>query len=257
MKKQHLLPSFLIFAFFTVILPVMAETGTSNTPERAQVREAERAQEGEPIMVQEQEMRTLRFETHAGLSQEFKDKMEAGREEMQAKRDALEKEANQRREERMKEAEARKLEIESKREEMQAKRVEFQQETAKRRVENTKKVTLATVERLLKIAERIDSRVDKIIENGGDTAEAEGFVAAARADLEAAKTSAEAFVTLDLSSDNAQENFEFIKVAADAAKGHIRSAHENLMMAVRSLKNTQNSVEDSNTDTSTNENTES
>ena len=125
--------------------------------------------------------------------------------------------------------------MEAKRAEMKEKRVEFQKDIAKRKVENVSKVITATIERLGKIIERIESRIAKLKSAGGNTAESERFVALAKTDLEMAKVSVAAFASIDLSSDKAQENFERIRTAAAEAREHIRSAHENLMKAVRLL----------------------
>lgn len=115
-------------------------------------------------------------------------------------------------------------------------RVEMQQGLAKRKAENVARVIKATIERLEKIILRIESRIAKVEAQGGDTSESKAFVAAAKVNLADAKLAVDAFASLDLTSDKASENFEKVRVAAAEAKEYIRSAHQNLMMAVRSLK---------------------
>lgn len=131
--------------------------------------------------------------------------------------------------------EAMRLEFEAKRASSTERRVEWQQDIAKRKVEHVTKMMLATVERLEKIIVRIESRITKIKAAGGSTVASEGYIALAKADLANAKTSITAFAAIDLSSDKAQENFERIRTAASQARELIRSAHRNLMMAIRSL----------------------
>ena len=131
--------------------------------------------------------------------------------------------------------EAARIEAEAKRAQTQAKRVEFQQVVAKRQVENTARVILATIERLENIIVRLESRIAKVKARGGVTSESEGFVAAARANLSDAGLAVDAFVSIDLSSERALENFQRIRAAAAETREHIRAAHRNLMMAARSL----------------------
>jgi len=131
--------------------------------------------------------------------------------------------------------EAARIEAEAKRAQTQAKRVEFQQAVAKRQVENTARVILATIERLENIIVRLESRIAKVKARGGVTSESEGFVAAARANLSDAGLAVDAFVSIDLSSERALENFQRIRAAAAETREHIRAAHRNLMMAARSL----------------------
>lgn len=116
-----------------------------------------------------------------------------------------------------------------------AKRIEVQQTIAKRQVEHVKKVMLATIERLEKIILRIESRIEKVEENGGNVSESEAFVAAAKVNLSEAKAAVNAFLSLDLSGDKAQDNFKKIREAAAEAREHIRAARENLVRAIRSL----------------------
>ncbi|GEM_PF-2857711 len=131
--------------------------------------------------------------------------------------------------------EATRVEAEAKRAQTQTKRVEFQQAVAKRQVENTARVISATIGRLENIIDRLESRIAKIKARGGVTSESEGFVAAARANLSDARLAVDAFVSIDLTSEKALENFQRIRAAAAETREHIRAAHRNLMMAVRSL----------------------
>jgi len=139
--------------------------------------------------------------------------------------------------------EAARIEAEAKRAQTQSKRVEFQQAVAKRQVENTARVILATIGRLENIIVRLESRIAKIKARGGLTSESEGFVAAARANLSDAGLAVDAFVSIDLSSERALENFQRIRAAAAEAREHIRAAHRNLMMAVRSLGSVEMNLE--------------
>lgn len=131
--------------------------------------------------------------------------------------------------------EAMRVEAEARREEMKTRRIEFQQDIAKRKVEYVTRVILATIERLEKIAVRIESRITKVKAEGGDTSSSEASVALARQNLLDARASVATFVTLDLSNDKARENFERIRTAASTTRELIRSAHQNLMKAVRAL----------------------
>jgi len=139
--------------------------------------------------------------------------------------------------------EAARIEAEAKRAQTQSKRVEFQQAVAKRQVENTARVILATIGRLENIIVRLESRIAKIKARGGLTSESEGFVAAARVNLSDARLAVDAFVSIDLSSERALENFQRIRAAAAEAREHIRAAHRNLMMAVRSLGSVEMNLE--------------
>lgn len=140
------------------------------------------------------------------------------------------------------EMEAKRAEIDAKKAEMKANRVEFQQDVAKRKVENTTRVIYATIERLEKIIARIESRMAKLKSNGGNVAGSESYVALAKDNLLKATAAVTVFAGLDLSSEQAQDNFERIRTAAAEAREFIRSAHENLMHAVRLLGQVQSST---------------
>lgn len=122
-------------------------------------------------------------------------------------------------------------------------RLEMQLSLAKRKIEHVRRVILATIERLERIITRIESRIDKIQERGGNTAEARGYVTLAKGNLVDARVAVDAFANLSLSGDSARENFETIRAAIAEAKEHIRVAHRNMMMAVRSLKGPNTGVE--------------
>ena len=205
----------LTFLLSLVAIPVLAQEGRALNQERM-----------------EQRVEALRVNAPESVDALSPAEFEARRTEMDAKRAELEKQALERRVEREAKAEELRLQVEERRGEMQQKRVEFQREIAEKRMENTDKVILATVERLLSIALRIDSRIEKTVAVGGDVTEAEAYLASARADLDAAKISVAEFANLDLSSDDAQVNFELVRVTAKEAKEHIRSAHENLRNAI-------------------------
>ncbi|MEK9171626.1 MAG: hypothetical protein AAB782_00090 [Patescibacteria group bacterium] len=115
-------------------------------------------------------------------------------------------------------------------------RVEMQRGLAKRKAEHTARVLTATVERLERIIVRLESRIAKVRGNGGAVAETEAFVAEAKNHLSLAKSSIALFVSLDLTGQKAQENFERVRTLAAEVKGHIREAHTSLMKAIRSLK---------------------
>lgn len=129
-----------------------------------------------------------------------------------------------------------KAEMEVKRASSTARRVEMQQGIAKKRAEHAGKMLLATIERLEKILMRVETRIAKVKAEGGVTAESEANIGEAKIHLQAARTSLEAFASIDLSADKANENFENIKELAQTVKTHIKEAHESLMKAVRALK---------------------
>ena len=115
-------------------------------------------------------------------------------------------------------------------------RVEMQRDLAKRKATHTSRVLTATIERLENIVTRLESRITKVKAAGGVTAEAETFVAEAKNHLSLAKSSVALFVSVDLSGERAQDNFERVRAVASEAKGHIREAHQSLMKAARALK---------------------
>jgi len=217
---------------------MMPERERAELRERMEVREGMEIEDGDEAKMMEvrnqveSRVEAFRVDLTKIADPELRQQLEEKRAEMETKRAELEAKAEERRMEREQQAEERRAQIEEKRAEMTQKRAEFQKEIAQRRVENVGKVTLATIERLEGIADRIQSRIEKVAEAGNDTSESEAYLNAARADLEAAKASVADFDDLDLTSDNAQENFDLIKVSATEAKDHIRSAHENLKNAV-------------------------
>lgn len=188
----------------------------------------------------ESRVETFRVDLTKIADPELRQQMEEKRTEMEDRHEELRAKAEERRAEIEQKAEERRAQVEEKRAEMTQKRAEFQKEIAKKRLENTSRVTLATIERLENIADRIQSRIEKVTEAGNDTTEPVAYLNAARADLEAAKASVADFENLDLTSEDAQANFELIKVSAKEAKDHIRSAHENLKNAVKLLSFGQN-----------------
>lgn len=238
--------SFLVFSLTfllsLVAIPVLAQGVKASEPVQDRVRTEARVENPEMM---EQRVEALRVNAPESVNTLSPAEFEARRTEMEARRAELEKQALERRAEREAKAEELRFQVEERREEMQQKRVEFQQEIAEKRIENTNRVILATIERLLSIALRIDSRIDKVFVAGGDVIEAEAYLASARADLDAAKASVAEFANLDLSSDDAQVNFELVRVSAKEAKEHIRSAHQNLRNAVVAVSS-QNIADDSN-----------
>ena len=122
-------------------------------------------------------------------------------------------------------------------------RVEMRADLAKRKAEHTVRVMQATIERLEKILVRIESRIEKLKAEGVDVSLAEGFAVEAEANLADAKAAIEVLLAIDLTGDGARENFERIRAVATEVKTHIRAAHENLMKAVRALKDLQPVIE--------------
>ena len=165
----------------------------------------------------------------AAGSSVFASDLRPGREQIRLDLEARWAEADARRE-------ALRAEIEAKRASSTAKRIEFQQDIARRKLAHVTRVMLATIERLEKILARIESRIDKVQARGGETTESKKFAADAKVNLSAVRAKVGTFASIDLSSDKAAENFERIRVAAAEAREIIRTIHENLMMAVRSLR---------------------
>lgn len=160
---------------------------------------------------------------------------EARGDEMQAKREAMRIELEAKRTEMDSRREAMRVEFESRRTEMQDKRAEFREDIAKRKVENTERVITITIERLERIIVRVESRIAKIKAQDGVTTESEDSVSVAKGHLADAKASLAVFVSIDLSGETAESNFERIRAVAAEVREHIRAAHQNLMIAVRSL----------------------
>jgi hypothetical protein len=119
---------------------------------------------------------------------------------------------------------------------MSERRIAFQQDIAKRRVENTMRILTATVDRLENILGRINSRIDKVNASGDDTTASEASAAEASQDLTDARTAITSLKSIDLTSDNAKENFEAIRTGAQTVQEEIKSAHKALEEAVSSLK---------------------
>jgi hypothetical protein len=236
MKNQYLSTLLLLVLVFGVSSSVSAQNTSVDVGVDASLRtrvlqtEAQLRANAALRTTLEAQREKMRVEAEARRAEaqirgdEAGDRREAARLEMEERR----AEADARRE-------AARVEAESRRAEAQSRRVEFQQDIAKRRVEHTARVILATIERLENIIERIESRIAKVKSGGGDTSESERFIAAANVSLSSARASVAAFVNIDLSSEQASENFERIRAAAAEAREHLRAAHQNLMLAVRSL----------------------
>ncbi|MBI2673993.1 MAG: hypothetical protein HYX23_01800 [Candidatus Zambryskibacteria bacterium] len=217
MKKQYLFTFLSLTFVFMAFSSVFANDLRQNVEDRMAKLESHR------------EELKLKAEKRRAEAEARGDEIQAKREQMKLDLEARWAEMDARRE-------AKKAEIEARRASSTAKRIEFQQEIAKRKVERVTKVMLATIERLEKIIVRIESRIAKIKTRGGDTTESEKFVAEAKTNLSDARVKVGAFAGIDLSSAKAAENFERIRAAAAAVREIIRTAHENLMMAVRSLR---------------------
>lgn len=247
MIKQYL-PVFLFSALVLgAFSPVLAqegsvdasvETGNIQLETRARVNTDLRSTYEAGKAALEAQRERIKAETEAR-----KAAAEARGDEAQARREALRVELEARRAEADARRETARAEAEARRAEAQARRVEFQRAAAERRVENAARVILATIERLEKIINRIESRIAKIQARGGATSEAEASVALAKGNLADARASVNAFINIDLSSEIAQDNFEKVRAAAAEAREHLRAAHRNLMMAVRSLSAVEASTE--------------
>ena len=234
MKKYYLpvfILSVLVLGAFSSVFAEEAGTQTRVNTDLRSIRETQKT----TLEAQREKMK-VEFEAR-------KKEAEAKGDEVQVKREEKKLEIETKRSEMDAKREAKKAEAEIKRAEMQAKRVEFQQNVAKRKVEKTAKVILATIERLEKIIVRIESRIAKVKARDGNTTESERFVAAARLNLSDARIAVDAFAGIDLSGEKAADNFERIRVAAAGAREHIRAAHENLMLTVRSLGSVETDVE--------------
>lgn len=247
MKKSYLLVVLsLIFAFATFSFVLAKDDGSIEDSGDGDVRMETRIrteigtttdmnnqddddQEDDVDLESHREELKNRAEVRKAEAEARGDEMKAKREQMKLDLEAKWAEMDAKRE-------AKRIEIEEKRASSTVKRIEFQQEIAKRKVEHVTKVMLATIERLEKIIARIESRIEKIKARGGDTTESEKFVADAKTNLSDARTKVGTFANIDLSSDKAAENFERIRTAAAEAREIIRKVHENLMMAVRSLR---------------------
>ena len=241
MRKQHLIPLLSLTLIFGTFSVTLAQDPSLNTSVEMRTRLntdaiASTTKRVNNLEAQREKVRA-EAETRRAAAAAKGDEVEARREAMKLEQEAKRAEMDAKRE-------AKKLEAESRRASSTLRRVEFQQEIAKRKVEHTERVILATIERLEKIIVRIESRIAKVKTRGGDTSESEGFVAVAKVNLSDAKAAVNTFVTIDLSSDKAAENFERIREAAAKAREYIRVARENLMMAIRSLSSVETDVEE-------------
>ena len=106
----------------------------------------------------------------------------------------------------------------------------------------------ATIDRLTKISEKISTRIVKIKSAGGQTAEAEGFVSEAKTSLsqaqsllnslkEASTTIAYVIDQNGLASSTKRDKDKVKGVVSEIEK-NLRSAHNSLVNAVKSLKGT-------------------
>jgi hypothetical protein len=136
-------------------------------------------------------------------------------------------------------------------------RLEKQDEIAERHAERTAIRFTAMVERLMNMIERIESRIAKVKANGGVTAEAEVSVSAAKADLVKAQADIAILKNIEVSGDNFQEKFGQVKEAAAKVKADLRSAHTNMMKAIRSLGSAKAGINASSTASTTASTTQS
>ena len=161
---------------------------------------------------------------------------------LQAKREATREQIETKRADIDAMRESKRLEMEAKRAEIKAKRVEFQQDIAQRKVENASRVISATIDKLENLVTRVESRISKLEANGGDTTASKSHIALAKGSILKARAAVEAFASIELTSDKARDNYEKIRVAAAEVREHIRTAHRELMQAVRLLGQVQSSL---------------
>jgi len=118
-------------------------------------------------------------------------------------------------------------------------RKEIRFDMVKLRIATVTRVLSATVKRLEMISERIQSRITKIAATGQSATEAQASVDAAKVNLADAKAQIAIITSLSSSTGTTTStttiaaNIEAAKVAGDKAKSALKSAHENLMKAVR------------------------
>jgi hypothetical protein len=206
---KHFISALIVFLCVSLAIPTYALEGNSNVSIMATTTNKVRI-----------EMKA-KVESRQASSTERK-------EEMQEKRDNMKASSTERREElkdRLIERKASSTE----------RRIEMQQDLAKRKAAYVYKLITATINRLHQIITRLESRIDKVWQNGGNVSASQSFVALAKTDLANASSSVKLLLTLDLSGDKAQENFEKVREAAKIAKDHIRKAHDNLKKAIRAL----------------------
>jgi len=253
MTKKYLTAFFSLVFIFGVSFSVFAQsinTEASVESRPVQVQSQMRVRINSDFKAIHEAQRTQLEEQREHIRTEAEvrraDAKEAG-DDARARRETIRLEIEAKWAERDEQREAVRVEAESKRAEARAealtKRVEFQQAVAERKIEKVTKVILVTIERLEQIIVRIESRVAKVQARGGDTAESERFVLAAKGNLADARLVVGTFAGIDLSGDDARENFERIRIAVATVREHIRAAHQNLMMAVRSLRSNEITLE--------------
>lgn len=170
--------------------------------------------------------------------------------EMEAKRAEVKAEMEVRKSERASSSEMRKASSTER-------RLEKQDEIAERHAERAAIRFTAMVERLMNMIERIESRIAKVKANGGVTVEAEASVAAAKSDLVKAQADITVLKSIEVSGENFQEKFALVKEAAAKVKADLRSAHTNMMKAVRSLGSARAGINASSTASTTASTTQS
>ena len=175
-----------------------------------------------------EEDRNSRFEVRSEERDARRAEMEARRAEMDAQREAF-------KEERKVKIDELRAEALAKREEAMKNGIEALKEVVSKQTENAQRIMTSTVERLENIALRMDSRIEKVKALGGDTTESERLVALARTDLDGAKVKIEALSSIELTGEKVQDNFKIVREAGADIKTLLRSAHENLVSAVRAL----------------------
>ena len=173
---------------------------------------------------------------------EMEDRLEARKAEMEARREEFDAKREAFVEERKAKIEEFRAEAEAKRAEALKRGTEALKEVVTKQTENAKRVMTATVERLEGIALRIDSRIEKVKARGGDTSEAERLVAQARTNLDSAKVKIEALATIELTGEKVEDNFKIVREAGKEIKDLLKSVHEDLVSAVRSLSDVEASV---------------
>ncbi len=125
--------------------------------------------------------------------------------------------------------------LEARKAEMRTRRVQLSEDIAKRRVANTVRMMNIVIGRLENIIKRVEERIARVKGQGGDTSESERYIALAKTNIADAKTDLDAFSKVILTGSTVQDNFNRVREGAAEVREHIRSAHQNLMMAIRSL----------------------
>ncbi len=97
----------------------------------------------------------------------------------------------------------------------------------------------AMIERLEKLTVRIESRITKVKAEGASTTEAEAHVATAKIEIKSAKDGVAKIpqaLSLALEKDKLVGAFEEIRTLANAIREDLKTAHQELVKSITSLK---------------------